>query len=839
VKPLNALALYGVRLRARLWQEGLAVVGIAAGVALLFASQVASSSLQSSLAQLSRGIAGRATLQLQARDPHGLPEGMLGRVRELPGVADAAPVLEAGANAIGPRGGRAVELIGADSSLSRLGGTLVRGDVLRPFAGIGAVVLSAPVSSAIGVRKFGQEVSFQLAGRTAQAPLYTQPGEYRTGPLASGDLALAPLSFAQEMTGMRARVSRILIEPASGQEARVKAGLLALAGGRLNVEAIDHEEKLFANAAAASNQSSALFASISALVGFLFAFNAMLFTVPQRRRLVVDLRRDGYGPPTVIAVLLLDAVLLGLIACALGLALGQELSIHVLHSNPAFLSLAFSLGSGRAVGWHSVAVALGGGMLAAIVAVLSPLRDVLSREPLAAIAPRVRSIRRRSVLRAALAGLACLATATAVLLAAPDAAIPALVLLVGALLLMLPLALEMMLMLVERVARRIIGVVPHVAVMELRAAGARALAIVATGAIAVFGSVAIRGAHDDLLAGLEGAAQDMTAFADAWVAPAGSYDLMNTTPFTPVDRAKLERLPGIRAVHLYRGGLIDYGKRRVLVMAPSPRASSLLPARQVVEGGATAALARLRAGGWVAISKALAAEQHLHVGQTLILPSPRPLAFRVAALSTNLGWAPGAIVMNASDYERAWASADVSAYNILFARRVRPAQVVREIQHALGPRSGLAVQTAEQHAARQSALSRQALSRLSQIAALIPIVAVLAMVAAIGAMIWQRRPRLAKLQLEGFTRIDLWRTILLESLLLLGVGCLTGAIFGLYGQQLADRALAHTINFPVAYSITVPTALSSLALMTVTALSVLALPGYLAASAPATLALQD
>ena len=46
---------------------------------------------------------------------------------------------------------------------------------------------------------------------------------------------------------------------------------------------------------------------ISALVGFLFAFNAMLLTVPQRRRLIADLRRDGYTPLTVIAVLLLDA----------------------------------------------------------------------------------------------------------------------------------------------------------------------------------------------------------------------------------------------------------------------------------------------------------------------------------------------------------------------------------------------------------------------------------------------------------------------------------------------------------------------------------------------------
>jgi putative ABC transport system permease protein len=839
VRPLNALALYGVRLRARLAQECLAVVGIAAGVALLFASQVSSSSLQSSVSELSPGIAGRATLQLQARDPHGFPQSMLGRVRELPGVRVAAPVLESGANAVGPKGSESVELIGVDSSLSSLGGTLIHGAAFRPFGGIGAVVLPTALAKRIGVRRFGQEVIFELAGHTAEAPLYTQPHERQSGPLAASSVAIVPLSFAQEMTGLGARVSRILIQPAAGSEAEVKAGLLRLAAGRLNVETIGHEEKLFANAAAASNQSSSLFAAISALVGFLFAFNAMLLTVPQRRRLIVDLRRDGYTPRTVVAVMLLDAVILGLAACVLGLVLGEELSIHVLHANPAFLSLAFTVGGERVVSWQSVATAAGGGMLAAIVAVLSPLRDILSRDPLAAMSPRERSAVAHSGVRAALAGLASLIAATVILLAEPDAAIPGMVLLVGALLLMLPFALRVTLTVLGRLASLRTGVVPHVAAMELSAAGARAVAIAATGAIAIFGSVAIQGAHGDLLAGLEDASRDTNAFTDIWVSPTGSYDLMNTAPFAPVDRAKLERLGGVAAVRLYRSGLMDYGERRVLVMAPSRQSTPLVPADQLVQGNLAEATERVLAGGWLILSQALAAEKHLRIGQAFRLPSPNPSMFRVAALSTNIGWAPGAIVMNADDYAHAWGSQDASAYNILLARGASSSQVVREIEHALGPHSGLKVQTAAAHTDEQSELSRQALSRLTQIATVIPIVAVLAIAAALGAMIWQRRPRLAKLRLEGLPRADLWYTILLESLLLLGVGCLLGAIFGLYGQQLADRALANTINFPVVYSITALTALSSLALMTLTAIAILAIPGYLAASVPASLALQE
>lgn len=842
MKLANALRLYRVRLRSRLVQECLAIAGIAAGVALLFASQVSSQSLQSNVGQLSHGIVGKATLQLLARDPHGFSQNMLARVREVRGVRVAVPLLEVSANAIGPTGSESVELLGADQSLRLLGGSLMAHLQAEPFGGVGGVVLSAPLARKIGVTKFGREVTLQLAGKATQAPLYETLSAKKIGALAENPIAVAPLFFAQEMAGLKGRVSRILVAPAAGAEAHVRAALEVLAAGRLNVERTDYDEKLFSQAATAVNQSSSLFAVVSALVGFLFAFNAMLLSVPQRRRLIAELRRDGYTPRTVIAVLLNDGLVLGVIACALGLVLGEELSIHLFHPEPAFFSLAFAVGAQRVVSLQSVAIAAGGGMLAAVVAVLSPLRDILSRDPLAAITAREGPAGARSQGRLALMGLACLAGATALLLAAPDAAIGGMILLVAALLLELPLVLSGTLALVSALACAIVSPVPHIATMELSAARSRGVAIAATGAVAVFGSVAIGGAHGDLLAGLDNATRDMNASADVWVAPTGSYNLLHTTPFAPVQQAKLARLPGVAAVSLYRGGLLDYGGRRTLVIAPASKSAQLLlPADQLVRGEVLKAEARVRAGGWLVLSRGLAAEQHLHIGEAFTLPSPDPMVFRVAALSTNIGWAPGAIVMNAGDYARAWGSKAASAYSILIARNASTTRVVGEIERLLGPpaRSGLAVQTAAQHTALQRALDRGALARLTQIATLIPIFAVLAMAAAIGAMVWQRRPRLAKLKLEGLSRAELWRTILFESLLLLSVGCLTGAIFGVYGQQLADRALANVIDFPVVYSLAPMTVLGSLALVMATALAILAIPGYLAASVPAALALQE
>ena len=146
----NVLHLYRVRLRARALQECFALVGIAAGVGLLFASQIASSSLSSSVGQLNSGIVGSAKLQLTARGAQGLPEKLVGEARRLPGVKVAAPLLEVSANAVGPKGSESVELVGADRSLAAAKGALVSKVALTPFAGVEAVVLPLPVANTVG-----------------------------------------------------------------------------------------------------------------------------------------------------------------------------------------------------------------------------------------------------------------------------------------------------------------------------------------------------------------------------------------------------------------------------------------------------------------------------------------------------------------------------------------------------------------------------------------------------------------------------------------------------------------------------------------------------------------
>jgi putative ABC transport system permease protein len=834
----SVLLLYRLRLRTRLVQELFAIAGIAAGVALLFASQIASTSLDGSIQQLTKGIVGNMRYQLAARSPEGFAEGILSEVQRLPGVQAAEPVLETRANVIGPTGQRSVSLVGTDPRFAHLGGPLLRHFTAAQLTQQRAFALPEPIAQSIGLLSL-QAVSLQIGERTVQAFLGAELLRSDIGPLVDSPVALAPLAYAQQLTEMPGRLSRIFVRPAPGRDREVHEGLMRLAAGRFNVQPADFDATLFNVAAGPANQSALLFSAISALVGFLFAFNAILLTVPQRRLLVEDLRLDGYGRRTIVEILLLDALVLGVVASLLGLLVGDLLSLALFRQNPGYLLSAFAVGSQRIITWQSVGLAAGGGMLAACLGVLAPLRaDVFSRLSLGEVLNGESST---WTTRALIGGLACLALTTFILLVMPQAAVVGVLSLVAALLLLLPALIDGVVIAFDHLQRPIRGAAPYLATIELRSRPnrARSLAIAATGAIAVLGSVAIQGAHANLQHGLDDATRDLNGIADIWVSPADPADLFATTPFHQTAAVALTRLPGVQAVRLYRGAFLDVGTRRTWVLGPPAAASEPIPPSQLVSGDLALATERIRAGGWAVVSQAIANELHLHIGGAFVLPAPRPTSLRVAALSTNIGWAPGAVIINAADFARAWGSSDVSAYNIILAPGASATLVQGEIQRMLGAQSGLVVETARQREAHHRAASRQGLSRLTQIATLVLIAAILAMAAAMGAMIWQRRSRLADMKVDGFSRGVLWRALLVESALLLGAGCSIGAIFGIYGELLLSHALASVTGFPVVFSIAALIAAGSFALVTAVAVVIVAIPGYLAARVHPAIALSD
>ena len=843
------LFFYRERLRQQAVQELFAGLGIAIAVALLFAVTVASQSVTSSAEEVNRALIGPADLQLRARGSEGLNEDLLGRVERLRGVKRAAPLLEEAAT-IKARDGASVtvNLAGAVVSLAVLDGLVHT----LPVATLenGGMGLSMTSAKALGIRQIGVEsrgpaVSLELRGAAIPLRVNAVLGTETLGALAQARVAVMPLERLQQLAGLSHRLTRILVQSSPGQQALVRSELARLAAGKLNVAPTSQDVSLLREALRPSGQASLFFAAISALLGFLLTFNAFLLTVPERRKAIADLRLRGITSTAIVQMVLFQAVCLGLAATTLGLLVGYGLSVGVFAQTPTYLAQGFTLGGSTSVGITPLLIGGVGGVLATCLASIVPLLDL--RRGRAANAVYLENgepgnaLGRRTALWLALAAVILVVVRVVANSTLPSLALAWSALLALSAVLCVPLLFAVVLQLANGAAHRFqarLKLLP-LALEALSETTLRSLALVATGAAALFGAVALGGARDDLVRGIGGFALHYSSEADIWVAT--PHDNQSVTAFSPGDRAqRIARVPGVQRVITLNGGLLDVGNRRVWVLAwPSSSPLDFLDG-QLIEGSRTSASMRLRTGGWATVSRQFAAEHHVGVGGILTLPTPRgELPMRGAALTTNFGWTPGAVVLSTADYARGWAAPQPTALAVQTRAGTNPEVMRKAVKHALGDGNGLDVLTARGREERMIGSVREGLAQLATISTLLILASILAMAAALASAIWQRRSSLAALKLSGVEPARLRRLLLLESALTLSVGAVAGAVWGIYGQVALDGYLTSTTGFPVRSLGASWRPVEVLLLVFATSLAISALPTWMTARVPARAALEE
>jgi putative ABC transport system permease protein len=846
MRPYALIYLYRRRLRAHAAQELLAGAGVAIAVALLFAALVAQGSIAGSSREVLRAVAGPASLQVRARQSDGFSETLLRRVETLRGVKQAAPLLEQSAMLTATNGRRVrVQLAGTDVALATLDGlarTLPLG-ALSP----GGIGLSRTTAQALGITGSGAgagAVTLQMRGHSSSLRVSAVLGTEAAGALSQALVAVMPLKPMQQLAGLHGRVTRIFVQSDPGQQTTVRDELDRLTAGRLSVAPAEQDVTQLQQALRPSDLASKVFAAIGVLLGLLLAFNALLLTVPERRQAIADLRLTGIKRTAVVQMVLFQALCLGLTATGVGLFAGYALSRGVFHQPTGYLAEAFTLSSGTVVGALPLLVASIGGILATCVASAIPLldlrrgraRDAVYRE--AGVPGNALHAGPQRWLFAA--AVALLALASGLFASAPSAAIVSCAMLAAATVLAVPLTFTAVLRagtaLSERYQR--LTVLP-VALAALRASTLRSLALAATGAVALFGSVALGGSKDDLLRGISNFANSYVADAQIWVTNPGDNQAAGTFD-RGASEAAIARLPAVASVRAFQGGFVTLGGRRVWIIARPPGAIQQVISSQLRTGDAPSAVRRLGEGGWIAVSAQIAAEQHTAAGGALTLPTPTgPVRYRIAATTTNLAWPPGVIFMSTADYERAWASAAPTALGITL-RSGADAEAAREaIAASLGPGSGLEVAGASARAATIKGLAGEGLGQLGEISTLLLIAAVGAMAAALISSVWQRRASLASLRLLGVKPRRLRMILAVEATLMLGAGCLTGAVAGVYGQLVLDGYLRHVTGFPVAPIATGARPFEIFAVVLASALAIVAVPGWLASRVSPALALEE
>jgi putative ABC transport system permease protein len=842
IRPSVLLHLYFCRLRLHTVQELLAGSGIAVGVALVLGVLLANANLLGSTEQTVDGVIGAARLELTARSNNGFDEGLARRVALLPGVQVAAPVLQQNAAVLGPRGRVSVRLIGVTPRVVSLGGVITQNVGAEPSLIGEGVGLPSGVASAIGTRP-EHNVTLLANGHANLVNVSAVLGAGTVGSVAESPLAVSLLEFAQRLAGRPGRVTQVFVQPRTGDDELVARELRRLAGGRLDVVPADNELRLLRAIAKPNNQATTMFALIGAMVGFLLTFNAMLLTVPERRRYIADLRMLGYDWRQSLLILGFEALALGIVASMAGIALGYVLSHSLFHRVPVYLAFAFPVGNQQGIQVPLVLLALACGVLATLLASLVPAFDLRPSRVRDAVLRQVGEagdgIDNRVATGMGIAGLLLIAIATVLVLVAPNLTLVGGATLVIATLCLIPSAFTAAAQLLQRVSEHVSSSALILAVRELRMTSMPLVALAGVGALAIYGSVAIGGARHDLLTGLDVNFSEYLGTADIWITTGGN-DLTTNSFRASNLQSKLARTPGISSVRDYQGELMDVGTRRIWVIARSPGDRTIIPASQLLVGNLAYGDNRLRKSGWAAVSTSFATERDLEIGDTFALPTPSGTRqFRVAAITTNVGWPPGALIIDTDDYRHYWQTSEPSALEVNLKPSVSPAAGTRSVDRILAGYPGLKAQTRQEREAQYAANSRQALQALGQISTLLLIAAALAVASALSATIWQRRPLLASLKIQGYDRYQLWRALLLESMIVLGFGCLIGAVLGVYGHVLASRWLKLTTGFSAPFSLGALQVLLDMALVAGIGLVVVALPGLIAARVSSRVALQE
>jgi putative ABC transport system permease protein len=367
------------------WQTWLSVLGIALGVAVVVAVDVANHSARTAFSLSLERVAGSATHQIESATGS-IPEETYVRLRLEEDLRPAAPMVEGTVRIAG----RTFTLLGLDPfavrPLQQGGAGQISGSLTALLTEPGALLLGEKDAASLEATE-GSGLPLEAAGRTADVLV---AGILRSqDPALLEGLALADIATAQELLGRPGVLDRIdLILEGEGAEARAAAIAEALPEGLRLVTAAGRTESLTQITEAFHTNLTAM-SLLAVLVGGFIIYNTMTFAVLRRRPVLGGFRTLGVTRGQLFGVVLGEALVFGLIGALLGIlggiAVGWGLVQLVTRTiNDIYFALTvskvfispWSLAKGAALG---VAVTLVGALGPALEAAASQPRDVLRR----------------------------------------------------------------------------------------------------------------------------------------------------------------------------------------------------------------------------------------------------------------------------------------------------------------------------------------------------------------------------------------------------------------------------------------------------------------------------
>jgi putative ABC transport system permease protein len=803
------------------WQLGLAVLGIALGVAVAVSIDLANESARRAFGLATEAVTGRATHQIVG-GPSGVPDDFYRMLKVELGARLAAPVLT-GDVADADRPGRTYTVLGIDpfaeapfrAYLGAEGGAGAPGavagerreapprDRLATVAALvtrpGTVVLSRSTARDLGLA-VGDRLAVRAAGvrRELTVAGLLDPGD-PTSARALDGLLVTDISSAQEIFAAAGRLGRIDLivtddEAGSALLGRVGRALppgaeLVTAGARAGTTA---------QMIRAFQWNLTALSLLALVVGMFLIYQTMTFSVVQRRPLIGALRAIGVTRAEIFALVMVEAALIGVVGTTAGLALGLTLARGLLGLVTRTINDLYFVLSVRDVVLDPLVLAKGVllGVGATLAAALAPAFEATGAPPRVVMSRgALETGARRLVPRATWLGLALLA-AGALILALPAGIAGGFaglfVLMIGAAL-VAPAAALGLLRLLHPPAVAAFGTLGRLATRGIVAAFSRTSVAIAALMIAVSAAIGvgimIASFREAVVSWLEG-----TLRADVYVSAPSLVGNRPDAALEPALVARLAAAPGVARVGTSRGVLVSGpgGVVQVVALDVDParppgwrfrEGSAVGVWSPGVEGGGD--------GGSVIVSEPYANRHRASVGDAVRLRTDRgDRDFRVRGVFYDYGSSAGVVVMSRRTYDRLWDDRKVSGLAIEAAPGAELGALMADLRGRVA--GGQEIVVRSNRALREASLQifDRTFAITGVLRTLTVAVAFIGMLAALMALQLERAREIAVLRTLGLTPRQVWGLVTAETGLM---GLLAGLLAVPGGLMLAG-ILVFVIN---------------------------------------------
>jgi len=674
-------------LRRHPWQLGLAVVGIALGVAVMVAVDLATASARRAFDLSMEQVTGNASHRIVGA-PTGLDETFYRELRIDHGLRSSAPLVEGFAEARGETlrvlGGDPLASVGPAGSLVDVEGAAFERLLTEP----GTALLAGITARRFGIET-GDSMSVSIAGRERSVRVLGL-FEPDTGPVAAVDgLLVADIATVQEWFDRIGRLDAIDLEL---DPERAEALRAQLPPG-LELEGSDTRRRQAEELTAAFRTNLRAMGLLAVVIGVFLIYNTMTFSVIQRRRLIGTLRALGVTRGQVVGQVVGETLLLGAVGTAIGLGAGVLVAqglvglvtrtindlYFVLTVTALFPSVA-ELAQGAAIG---LGAALAGAMGPALEAAgaapdAAGRRSIVEQRshrlvPVLAIVGVLLVLGALALLQLPGGGLVAGFGALFLLVLGGAALIP------GALLLAVPP--------LARVARRHGGPLASMATRGITAALSRTgLAVIAL-AIALSAIVGI----EVMITSFRGTVSDWlqrTLAADLYVTAPQRVAARHFAPLPETVPGRVASVDGVAATSTGWRVLVDGADGPVPLQVLDPVPASL-EALRLKSGEPAAAFARFRDGEAVLVSEPWSMHNDVGPGDSVTLRTDRGMRdIPIAGVYHDYNTDRGVVLIHRGLFEQWWDDARVSAVGVYLDEDATLNTVmgrIREAVSASGP----------------------------------------------------------------------------------------------------------------------------------------------------------